>query len=190
LKPEIQIEQQLLIEEQVIRKARLDPQAFRPLYEKYYRKIFLFVLHRVGEKEISADITSQVFLKTLVSLEKYEFRGLPFSSWLYRIAVNECNTYFRKNKRTRMVVLEDMHVEGLYEEMFGSSVEEELRLKLPMILEKLKPDELQVIELRFLEERPFREVAEILNITETYAKVRTYRILEKMKQLFAGSYEK
>ena len=190
MNPETHIEQQLLIEEEVIQKARKDPQAFRPVYENYYKKIFLFVLHRVGDKEISADITSQVFLKALVSLGKYKFRGLPFSSWLYRIAVNECNSYFRKNQRARLVILEDVHVENLYDEMFGESVEEELRRKLPSILEKLKPAELQIIELRFLEARPFREVAEILNITETYAKVRTYRILEKMRQLFAGTYEK
>jgi RNA polymerase sigma-70 factor (ECF subfamily) len=190
LKQEIQIEQQLLIEEEVIRKAKKDPGAFRGIYEKYYKKIFLFVLHRAGNKETSADITSQVFMKALVNLEQYEFRGLPFSSWLFRIAVNECNNYFRKHKRERLVVLEDEHVENLYDEMFGENVQEELRAKLPRILEKLKPEELQLIELRYLESRAFKEVAEILNITETYAKVRTYRILDKMKKLFVGSYEK
>ena len=64
---------------------------------------------------------------------------------------------------------------------------EELKLKLPHILERLKEEELEVIELRFLEGRPFKEVAEILGITETYAKVKTYRILEKMKKLFVGN---
>jgi RNA polymerase sigma-70 factor, ECF subfamily len=184
LKQEIQTHEQLLLEEDVIRKAKKDPEAFRPLYTRYYKKIFLFILHRIGEKEICADITSQVFLKALVNLEQYKFKGLPFSSWLYRIAVNECNNYFRKNKRERLVVLEESHVDILYDEMFGESMEEELRQKLPFILEKLKPDELQIIELRFLEGRQFNEVAQILEISETYAKVRTYRILEKMKKLF------
>jgi RNA polymerase sigma-70 factor, ECF subfamily len=186
LKPEIQIENQLLIEEDVIQRARRDPRAFRPIYEAYYKKIFLFVLHRLADRDHAADITSQVFMKALISLEKYQFRGLPFSSWLYRIAVNECNNFFRKNKRERLVVLEEVHVENLYDEMFGESIQDELRKKLPTILEKLKAEELQLIELRYLEGRPFKEVAEILNITETYAKVRTYRILEKMKKLFVG----
>jgi RNA polymerase sigma-70 factor (ECF subfamily) len=186
LKPEIQIQEQLLLEEDVIKKARKDPKAFKPIYEKYYKQIFIFILHRVGSKDQSADITSQVFLKALTSLERYEFRGLPFSSFLYRIAVNECNTFFRRNKRERLVVLEDEHVDELYDEMFGDDLREELRLKLPLILEKLKPEELQLIELRFLEGRPFKEVAEILDITETYAKVRTYRVLDKMKKLYVG----
>jgi RNA polymerase sigma-70 factor (ECF subfamily) len=186
LKQEIQIEKQHLLEEEVIEKAKKDPKAFRALYEKYYKQIFLFVLHRVAEKDLSADITSQVFMKALMNIERYESRGLPFSSWLYRIAVNECNSFFRKKKRERLVVLEDHHVENLYDEMFGESMQDELRLKLPLILERLKPEELQIIELRYLEGRPFKEVADILSITETYAKVRTYRILDKMKKLFVG----
>jgi len=172
------------LDEETILKAKDDSAAFRPLYEKYYRSIFLFVLHRTGDKEVSADITSQVFLKALLGLEKYQIRGLPFSSWLYRIAINECNSFFRKNNTARMVMLEDQHATRVYQEMFGDSLEEELKHKLPFILEKLKPGELHLIELRFLEGRAFKEIAEILNITETYAKVRTYRVLDKLKKLF------
>ena len=83
-----------------------------------------------------------------------------------------------------MVMLEDQHATRVYQEMFGDSLEEELKHKLPFILEKLKPGELHLIELRFLEGRAFKEIAEILNITETYAKVRTYRVLDKLKKLF------
>lgn len=184
MKQEIQLNQQVLQEEEVIRKARKNPQAFRELYEKYYKTIFLFVLHRAGDRDLTADITSQVFLKALMQLPKYEFRGLPFSSWLYRIAINECYSYFRKNKRERTVILEDHHADNLYEEMFGESTLDDVKAKLPFVLERLKPEELQLIELRYLENRAFREVAEIIGITETYAKVRTYRILDKMKKIF------
>jgi RNA polymerase sigma-70 factor, ECF subfamily len=187
LKYGVQSEQSILSEEEILRKAQLDAKAFRPLYEKYFKMIFLFILHRVGDKELSADLTSQVFLKAMVNIGQYQFRGLPFSSWLYRIAINECHSFFRKKKHQRLVVLEDVHVDLLQDEMFGHSWTEELRSKLPYILEKLKPEELQLIELRFLESRPFKEVAEILNITETYAKVRTYRVLDKMKKLFIES---
>jgi RNA polymerase sigma-70 factor (ECF subfamily) len=186
LKSHIQTDKQLLLEEEVISKAKTDPQAFRSIYEKYFKTIFLFVLHRIGNKDLTADITSQVFLKALLRIHQYQSRGLPFSSWLYRIAVNECNDFFRRNKRERLVVLDDSHTETLYEEMFGHEVMKELKEKLPRILERLKENELQFIELRFLEGRSFKEVADILGISETYAKVKTYRILEKMKKLFVG----
>ena len=184
MKAESEFSKTVVNDEDLILKAKEDPCAFRPLYEKYYKSIFLFVLHRIGQKQASADITSQVFLKALMAVDKYQFRGLPFSSWLYRIAINECNSFFRKKKGSRTVVLEDYHAEWFYEDMFGESTAEELKRRLPLILQRLETSELQLIELRFLEGRPFKEVAEILDLSETHAKVKTYRILEKMKRLF------
>jgi RNA polymerase sigma-70 factor (ECF subfamily) len=185
LKQEVKQPEQLLLEEELIKKAQANPASFKPLYEAYYKPIFLFVLHRIGDKELTADVTSQVFLKALLNIGRFRFKGLPFSAWLYRIAINECNDFFRKHKRERFVVLEDTSVILLYEEMFGEDRLDELKRKLPSILEQLSPEEFQVIELRFLENRPFKEVAEILSITETYAKVKTYRILDKMKNIFS-----
>lgn len=173
-------------EEQVIRDAQSNPEAFRIIYERYYASIFRFVLHRVGDKELTADITSQAFLNALQNLRQFKFKGFPFSSWLYRIAANECNDYFRKNNRHRVVVLEDAHAQLLYEEMFGNEVLGELKAKLPLIMEKLSLEDIQYIELRFLEERPFKEVAEIIGVSENNAKVRTYRVLDKMRKLFVG----
>jgi RNA polymerase sigma-70 factor (ECF subfamily) len=191
LKQEIRSGEQLLNEEDVIRSSQRNPASFKPLYEKYFRKIFLFILHRVGDKETAADITSQVFLKALINISKYTFKGLPFSAWLFRIAINECNDYFRRYKRARIVVLEEISANSLYEELFESEAKDELKNKLPHVFERLKPDELQIIELRYMENRAFKEVADILGITENNAKVKVYRILDKMRQLLvARSSEK
>lgn len=171
-------------EEILIQRSKADPEAFRPLYEKYFKRIFLFVLHRVEDKSQAADITSQVFLKALINIKGFKFQGLPFSAWLFRIALNECNDYFRKNNRYRIVTIEDVSVEHLYEELTGTTREEDLRQQLPTILKKLSVEELQLIELRFFEQRPFKEVADIAGITETYAKVKVYRVLQRMKKLF------
>ena len=184
LKETIQHKGELADEDALIRKSQADPEAFRPLYEKYFKRIFLFVHHRVGDKAITADITSQAFLKALLNINKYSFRGLPFSAWLFRIALNECNDFFRKNKRYRLVTMEEEMVDHLYVELTSETRLEDLREQLPSILQKLSINELQIIELRFFEQRPFKEVGDILGISETYAKVRVYRILEKMKKLF------
>lgn len=183
-KENIQSLDELKGEESLVRKSQADPEAFRPLYEKYFKRIFLFVHHRVGDKALTADITSQVFLKALLNIKKFSFRGLPFSAWLFRIALNECNDFFRKNKRYRMVTMEEGIVDQLYEELTNETRLDDLRQQLPSILQKLSVDELQIIELRYFEQRPFKEVGDILGISETYAKVRVYRILEKMKKLF------
>src|SRR3990170_2648267 len=184
IKEKSHLQGQFQEEEAVILQSKADPEAFRPLYEKYFKKLFLFVLHRVGDKQLSADITSQVFLKALIHIGNFNFRGLPFSAWLFRIALNECNDYFRKNNRHRIVTIEDQHVEHLFEELTSESQQENLREQLPLILQKLSAEELQLIELRFFDQRPFKEISEILGITETYAKVKLYRVLQKMKKLF------
>lgn len=173
-----------LEEDEWIREAIANPNSFRPLYEAYFKKVYLFVLHRVGDKDLAGDLTQQVFLSALTHLGRYQFRGLPFSAWLFRIAINQCNEFFRKTKRHRLVVLEDASVENLYTELTADQTMDEWVRQLPAILEKLEQDELYVIELRFFEARSFKEISDILGITENYAKVRTYRILEKMKRLF------
>lgn len=184
MKEDLAIQNQIINEEEVILNSIKNPENFRVLYDRYFRQIFLFILHRIGDKELAGDLTSQVFLKALTNLRKYQPRGLPFSAWLYRIAVNECNDFFRKNKRARVVVLDEIHSERLYEEIVEQDPLEDIKRLLPRVLEKLKYEELQLIELRFMENRPFLEVANILGITENYAKVRTYRILAKMKKYF------
>lgn len=171
-------------EENWVREATLDPGAFRPLYEANFKKVYLFILHRVADKDVAGDLTQQVFLSALTHIGRYQFRGLPFSAWLFRIAVNQCNDFFRKSKRARTVVLEDTSVEALYTELTADQTMEEWEKQLPSVLEQLAADDLHVIELRFFEQRPFKEIGDILGITETYAKVRTYRILDRMKKLF------
>lgn len=177
---------QLQEETGVILQAKQDPAAFRPLYEKYFKRIFLFVYHRVEDRDLAGDLTAQVFLKALSRIVQFNERGLPFSSWLYRIAVNECNDYFRKNKRACVVYVEEPAFHHLFDEMFPDDPREELEKKLHQVLQKLKAEELQIIELRFFEDMSFKTVAEVLNITENNAKVRTYRTLDKMKKIFVN----
>lgn len=184
LKEDIQRTDHLTEEESIIEKSQLDPVHFRPLYEKYFKRIFLFVHRRVGDQANSADITSQIFLKALTNIKKYEKRGLPFSAWLFRIALNECSNFFRKNKRERLVSLDTSAVSELFEDLTAECRLEDLSRQLPEILQQLSPEELQLIELRYFEQRPFREVGELLDITETHAKVRVYRALDKMKKMF------
>lgn len=173
-----------------IESTRANPAAFRPLYERYFRKIFLFVLHRVGDKEVAADLTQQVFTSALINLKRYESRGVPFSSWLFRIALNQCYDFFRKQKQVRHVVLEEADLQELHGGLTEADALQNWEAALPEVLASLSEKELELIELRFFEQRPFKEIAEILNISEVYAKVRTYRILDRMKTRFNGMMNK
>jgi RNA polymerase sigma-70 factor (ECF subfamily) len=169
-------------EEQQILDARTNPDRFNVLYERYYSPILKFVYQRVVTKDDAYDITQQVFLQAMLSLHKYQFRGLPFSSWLYRIAINEMNQLFRKNEKQRGINLEEKHLAEIVEEMHELNIDQKEQVVLNA-LTTLGEDEYQIIEMRFFEKRPFKEIGEILNISEATAKMRIYRILERIKPL-------
>lgn len=164
-----------------IEAAKADPARFEPLYTKYHESLFRFVYQRLNDQEQAYDITSQVFLKALTNLHKYEFRGLPFSSWLFRIAISEVNRLFRQNKANRAVNLESSHLSDLMDEMETEQADEKMTLMVNAIAE-LKEVDLLLVEMRFFEQRPFKEIAEILNLSESNTKVRLYRILDRMKK--------
>lgn len=177
-KPTIEDEQRL------IEKAKRNNADFRPLYEHYYKPVFLFVLRRIGDKELTADLVSQVFLKALQGIGKYTNQGVPFSAWLYRIAINEVNMFFRSQKRERFVTVEAVMLDHLHEELTSELSVEHLKDRLPTMLQKLSEAELHLIELRFFEQLSFKEIAEMLAMTEVNAKVKVYRTLDKLKKYF------
>lgn len=171
----------MLAEWQTIQKAQQNPARFRPLYDKYYDAIFRFIYQRIGEQSTAADVCSQVFLKALQRLKKYQFKGVPFSAWLYRIASNEVAQHFRDHKKNRTVCADDVHLNDIIDEV-KEQPNEQITKNLLTCLDGLKEADLQLIELRFFERRPFKEIADILGITESNAKVKTYRILERLKK--------
>ncbi len=170
---------------QQIEAAKTSPARFDVLYDRYYKSIFVFVYRRTGDEELTADLTSHVFLKAMVNIKKYQYKGVPFSAWLFRIAFNEINMYFRKNKSDRVVSLDKSNVLNIISEAKEEENTEALQ-KMMLALKKLEQDDLQLIELRFFEKRSFAEVGAIIGITETNAKVKVYRILDKLKKLMSN----
>lgn len=164
-----------------IEAAKRDVNHFGPIYNKYYKQIFGYIYQRMEDKEVAFDITSQVFLKALTNLHKYEFKGVPFASWLYRIAHSEVMQVFRDKKAQRTVNADVSDIKHLCEEI-QENYYEDFMPALSKVIKGLPEDELQLIEMRFFEKRPFKEIAEIMMMTETNAKVKLYRILERIKK--------
>lgn len=179
---------QISDEDQQIRRAQHDRKHFAALYEQHYEAIYWYVFNRVEDETVAGDLVAQVFVKAMHHLPRYQFRGLPFASWLYRIAKNELNQWFRSQKTKRVVSLDQVQVKNLVEEWEEAYPEAQVEALLEA-LRKLKLEEVELIEMRFFEERPFKEIAEILEITENNAKVRTYRVLEKLRKYLVPKKE-
>jgi len=170
-------------DQQLVDAAKKDRRAFALLYEKYFERIYLFIYKRVGDEDIAGDICQETMLKVMFNIHKYENRGIPFSAWIYRIASNEVNLFFRQKKKDCTVDIQEKHLKEMMTEGALGEVENIAdQEKLINALNKLKPDQTEIIELRFFMHYSFKEIADFYTITEANAKMRLYRILEKMKQ--------
>jgi RNA polymerase sigma-70 factor (ECF subfamily) len=119
----------------------------------------------------------------LKNLNRYEFRGVPVSAWFYKIAGNEVNKHFRKTRKQKVFSLEEVRVRELIEQENEGYGEERIR-QLMEFMNDLPTDMLEVLELRFFEEKDFKEISFILDITESGAKMRAYRALDKLRRKF------
>lgn len=157
----------------IIHDAKKNPEAFSPLFRIYYPQIFNYVARRVGGVEMAEDIVAETFFKAVKNLWQFQWRGIPFSSWLYRLAGNEVKKYYRRNKYSSFS-LEKMCEEGIIEPADSSDLVEEICeaeaifqkhtdfLKIQKLLRSLPCKYQEVISLRFFEDKKIREIAEIL----------------------------
>ncbi len=172
------------LEQSKVEAAKKNPALFADLYDKYFEPLFRYIYQRLDDKEQAFDTTQQVFLVAMNNLKKYEYRGLPFSSWLFRIAKSELSNLYRNDKANKTVNIDSIKIYDIIEEIQESRIDTYHDKVVDIISKELNEDDLQLIEMRFFENRSFKEMGEILEITENNAKVKTYRVLDKLRTYF------
>lgn len=172
---------QLINEREIIAASKHDPNCFKPLYEYYYRSIFQYILHRTNDTDDAADLASSVFYKALTNLKNYKDLSLPFGAWLFRIAHNETMQHFRKKKKWRYVVLDDVLLQNMTEEIEADNKETLIRATLK-IIQDLDPDEIEILDLKYFQQKSYKEIAYILNSSEGNLKVKAFRLLHKIRK--------
>lgn len=168
--------------------ARLPGQAeaFRPLYEHYFPRVYGYVASRVGNQQEAEDITATVFLKAIEGLSTFEYRGPgAFAAWLFRIAVHGISESYRSEARRPAVPFAELpDVEGpelLPDEAF---TQKEQALRLSQALARLSPRRQEVISLRFFGGLRNHEIAAVLDLDERTVASHLCRALEDLKQLY------
>jgi RNA polymerase sigma-70 factor (ECF subfamily) len=182
-------------ERELVRQAQKAPDAFAELYDRYYPRIFGYCLRRTANLETAQDITSETFLKALKKLWQFRWRNVSFSSWLYKIATNEINQYFRKAEYKKSVSLEELQEQGFEPasphdpESEMIEAQEELRqyqdfLEIRVKIVQLPAKYQEVIALRFFEKKQIKEIAEILGKKEGTVKSLLFRAVEKLRESY------
>ncbi len=83
----------------LIEAAQQDPARFAELYEINFERVYAYVVRRVGNRTETEDLTSEVFHQALANLKRFEWRGIPFAAWLFRIAANLISDRWQRSGR-------------------------------------------------------------------------------------------
>ena len=159
----------------LIEAAQADPARFAELYDRYVDRVYAFVSRRTHDRAAAEDITSEVFQQALAHLDQFEWRGVPFVAWLFRIASNAIADRWRRNARESHDPPADVPDTHELEEL-------ERRIILFQLVDRLPDVQRQVIQMRFVEDESIREIAAALGRSEGAVKQLQLRALENLRK--------
>jgi RNA polymerase sigma-70 factor, ECF subfamily len=175
-------------EESLVRRAQQkDSEAISQLYEAYFDKIYRYIALRVRNETEAEDLTQQVFMKMLQSIASYKIKGLPFSSWIYRIAHNQVVDFLRQQNKKSTV-----DIEGIPLPDTGDApqhiMEQEVDIEqLKRATQKLTPSQQEVLSLRFANELSIAQCAEIMGKTEGAIKALQHSAVLALRKALVGN---
>jgi RNA polymerase sigma-70 factor (ECF subfamily) len=167
----------------LVEAAQKDPRRFADLYEENFHRVYAFVARRVENRPDAEDLTSEVFQQALANLGRFEWRGVPFAAWLYKIASNAiADRWERAAKERRRPAGDDPPAAH-----HGTNPEEiERRARLFRLVEGLPMDQRRVIEMRFAEGRCIAEIARELKRSDGAVKQLQFRGIARLRVLLDG----
>jgi RNA polymerase sigma-70 factor (ECF subfamily) len=157
----------------LVEAARADRARFLELYDRHFHRVYAYARRRTGNRADAEDVTAEVFRRALANLGQYEWRGIPFVAWLYRIAANELAD--RRVAAARLSPLQPPES--------GSDPEMERQIALFELIERLPADQRRVVELRFGEGRTVLEAAAALGRSEGAIKQLQRRAIENLRRM-------
>jgi RNA polymerase sigma-70 factor (ECF subfamily) len=170
-------------EHTLIEKSRQgDRDAFARLVEGYWERLYRWLYHLAHDQHAAEDLTQEAFLKALDGLSSFR-PGSSFQAWLFRIAHNCFANLHRKSKRVRLALPEQLLSpdEGPAEQALSR---ESLAL-LTRAVGRLPTEYRAAFLLRVEEDLSFRQIAEVLQITEETARWRVFKARQKLMETLA-----
>jgi RNA polymerase sigma-70 factor, ECF subfamily len=176
---------------ELLNKIKQNPAEFSELFKLYYKQIFGYIFRRTVVFDDTADIAADTFMSAFRHINRFSYKGISIKIWLYRIATNEVNQYFRnKQKHNSLFSRIDFENENLFNTLLQddkNDLEAELQQHDQFItilngLKTLPVKYQEVISLRYFEGKENKEIAEILDMNEGTLKSLLSRGLEKLRE--------
>ncbi len=160
------------------------------LVNKYKDMVFTLSLSLLQQKEEAEDVSQDIFVKVFKSLHKFQNRS-KFSTWLYRIAYNECISRLRK-KKEKLVSIQEIENSCLTEIQNSEDnwkYKENRRNELKKALQKLPEPDRTIILLHYYEALSIEEIALITALTKSNVKIRLFRTRKKLHDMLINTFE-
>lgn len=158
----------------LVEAAQTDPARFADLYEIHFERVYAFIASRVRNRQEAEDLTSEVFRHALQNLKRFEWRGVPFSAWLMRIAANAMADRWQRVARDRGEPPPDPPDAAATEDI-------ERRALLYQLVDALPPEQRRVVVARFVEEKSIRDLAREVGRSEGAIKQLQFRALQTLR---------
>jgi len=157
-----------------------DSLAAEDLYKEHHEHIFRFIWSRVHNAQQAEDLTGEVFIRMVANLSGFRDRSLPFRAWLYRIARNLIIDHHRKESSAN--VLADLVDPSIAQPSVEERAEKALTVEqVQRALQKIDPEQGEVVELRFLAELSLEEVSLVINKSIPAVKALQHRGLSSLR---------
>ena len=159
-----------------------DADAFARLYDRHLDRIYRHIYYRVGNQSDAEDLTQQVFMQAWRAIGRYKQTESPFLAWLFTIAHNVVVSFYRRARSEQYLEFDvaDEHRSESPEHVAESS-EQQLAVRRAIL--RLRPEQQQVVLLRFVENLSHGEVAAALGKSETAVRVMQHRALQELRRV-------
>ena len=179
----------------LVRKAvdQGDQKAYAELMSRYRDSIYFMLLKMINNKDDAEDLTIEAFGKAFHRLKQYT-PNYAFSTWLFKIASNNCIDWIRKQKKKRMLSIDapigtddgdEMHIElkGQGPDPADVAIRNQKNELMREVVDKLKPRYRQLVELRYYQEYSYEEIAQELDLPLGTVKAQLFRAREFLMNL-------
>ncbi len=154
--------------------------AFDELVKRHLPDTYGFFIKFTADEVEAEDLAQDVFIKMYKALKKFRFES-EFKTYLFRANINMSNTYLRRNKWRNLLHLDQAPETGY---MDTSNEDEWRRKELWDAVAKLPSRQRMVVTMRIAQEMPYREISEIMGISENSAKVNYHYAVKTLKEFF------
>ena len=172
-------------EANLVQRARIDPDGFAELYDEYVERIYSFAYRRLGSHSEAEELTSRTFHRALERFEVYEWRGVPFGAWLFRIASNLVIDHRRAGGA---ISLDTLTEAGYDPTRDGENPTEDVAIgheegaAVWAAVRTLPPLQQRAISLRFGRDLSHAEVGVIIGRSEAATKQIVYRAVKRLRE--------